>query len=229
MFQTPSSVNQDSWSISVVLPDTLFSESCNGWQLGLLDGHALRVAAYSFVTAEALGFDEQRCQEIRIASAFHDIGKLMLPDEILSKPGVLTAEERVRVEAHTFYGYEILRGSGHAIMEKAAEIALYHHEEVDGTGYSYGLLAPEISLFARIASVTDVFDALSSDRPYRLALTEAEALELLWQGSGSHFDEHVLRAFKAALNVYPNLVHRLRGFSESYPVSQKFIATSQFS
>ncbi len=215
--------------MGAILPDALLRQSCDGWQLGLLDGHALRVAAYSFVTAEALGLDSETCQDIRIASAFHDIGKLMVPDEILTKPGLLNPEERIRVEAHTFYGHEILRGSSQAIMEKAALVALHHHEKVDGTGYPHSLMGEEIPLSARIVSVTDVFDALTTDRAYRAALPEAEALELLWQGCGTHFDEKVLYAFQESLYSYPDLGHKLRWFSEAYIAPNQHQSLSSYS
>ncbi|MCA9839318.1 MAG: HD-GYP domain-containing protein [Trueperaceae bacterium] len=214
MLNASSYLAKPNWSIHSILPPDLLRQSWDGWHLGLLDGHALRVAAYSYVTAKALGLSDSKAEELRTASAFHDIGKLMIPEDILDKPGLLNNNERARVEAHTLYGYEMLRDSSHQLMEQAALIALHHHEKVDGSGYPYGLNSDEIPLYARIVSVCDVFDALSTDRAYREALPEKKVMELLWQGAGSHFDRDVLHAFAEALEHYPDLGNRLRTFCD---------------
>ncbi len=219
MVQTNIVTVKRSWSLASILPDKLLNHSDDGWQLGLLDGHALRVAAYSYLIAKQLGLSEEEAEKIRVASAFHDIGKLMLPEEILSKPGLLNPEERTRVEAHTLYGYEMLKTADQVAMDEAAEIALYHHEKVDGSGYPYGLKGEQIPLSARIVSVADVFDALTSDRAYRNARAEKETLELLWQGKDSHFDASILRAFEHVLQHYLQLGSVLRDFTRAYTLA----------
>lgn len=216
MVQANTVTTKRNWALASILPDNLLSHSYDGWQLGLLDGHALRVAAYSYLIAKQMGLSEEEAEKIRVAAAFHDIGKLMLPEEILSKPGLLNPEERTRVEAHTLYGYEMLKSAGKEGMDEAAEIALYHHEKVNGSGYPYGLKGEQIPLSARIVSVADVFDALTSDRAYRNARAEKETLELLWQGKNSHFDASVLKAFETVLLDYMQLGSVLRDFTRAY-------------
>lgn len=200
--------------ISNLLPSDLLNVSFDGWQIGLLDGHALRVAAYSFATAKNLGLNAEDCESLRAAAAFHDIGKLLVPSDILTKPGLLTLDERTRVEAHTQYGYELLKNSRDERLREAAVVALHHHEKMDGTGYPHGLKGHDIPLSARIVSVVDVFDALTTDRSYRDARTEHETLELLWQGAGSHFDESILQAFTSTLHSHHELGESLRWFTK---------------
>ena len=114
--------------------------------------------------AGKLGLD---VESIRIASPMHDVGKVALPDHILLRPGALTADERREMERHTWIGYQILSGSGSALLELGATIALTHHEKWDGTGYPRRLAGNAIPLEGQVAAVADVFDALTSDRPYR--------------------------------------------------------------
>ena len=157
--------------------------------------HIERVGAFSALVAEWLGLADEHCELIRRASTLHDVGKIGVPDGILLKPGPLTAHERAAMERHAEIGHEILAGSGHELLELAATIAWTHHERVDGTGYPRGLAGDEIPLEGRIVAVVDVYDALTSDRPYRAALTPAEALAVLRQGRATSFDPEVLDAF----------------------------------
>ena len=165
--------------------------------------HIGRVGAYSALVALRLGLDDERCESIRRASSLHDIGKIGVADGILLKPGPLTAHERIAMQRHAEIGHDILAGSGHELLELAATIAWTHHERVDGTGYPRGLVANEIPLEGRIVAVVDVYDALTSDRPYRGALAVEEALDLLRNGRGRQFDPDVLAAFLETLARSP--------------------------
>ena len=161
--------------------------------------HIERVAEWSARVAERLGLDPERCELLRRASKLHDIGKIGVPDQILLKPGALSSDERRVMQRHAQIGRDILAGSDLQLLDLAATIAWTHHERVDGTGYPRALAADEIPLEGRIVAVVDVFDALTSDRPYRRALPLSEALELLEQGRGTQFDADVLDAFLDAL------------------------------
>jgi len=161
--------------------------------------HNQRMSELCGVIAHSIGLDEEQCALIRSASAMHDIGKVATPDSILLKPGPLTEVERIEVERHAETGHLILAGSGSQLLELAATIALCHHERWDGAGYPRGLAGEEIPLEGRIAGVADVFDALTSDRPYRPAMSPADAVEIMRSGRGSHFDPAVFDAFIASL------------------------------
>jgi diguanylate cyclase (GGDEF)-like protein len=157
--------------------------------------HTERMGRYCSTLARRIGLDEERCELIRVASGLHDIGKIGIPDSVLLKPGELTSEERAIVERHTEIGHSILAGSASPLLELAATIALTHHERVDGAGYPHRLAGDTIPLEGRIAAVADVFDALTSDRPYRPAFGIEESLELMAEGRGTQFDPLVLDLF----------------------------------
>ena len=137
---------------------------------------------------------------LRITSLMHDVGKIGIPDAILFKPGRLTDEEFSVMQLHAEIGYKILAESEEPTLRMAAEIAWMHHERVDGTGYPRQLRGDEISLEGRIAAVADVFDAVSTVRIYRDAMPRAEALTILKQGRGSHFDPQVIDCFFDSLH-----------------------------
>ena len=118
----------------------------------------------------------------------HDVGKIGIPDMILLKPGKLTDEEFDIMKKHAAMGYELLKDSGSEIMQAGAEIALTHHEKFDGSGYPAGVAGEQIPLFGRIVAVADVFDALTSERPYKKAWPLEDARRLLEEGRGKHFD-----------------------------------------
>jgi putative two-component system response regulator len=129
------------------------------------------------------------------ASPMHDIGKIGVPDQILLKPGKLTPEEFEKMKEHTLIGYKILSGSDSTLLKLASEIALSHHEKYDGSGYPYGLSGEEIPLSGRIVAVVDVFDALTSRRPYKEPYPNEKAYEIIRQGSGTHFDPKIVELF----------------------------------
>lgn len=166
---------------------------------GETGAHTQRMSAICGVLATAAGLPRDRCELIRIASAMHDIGKVATPDAILHKPGPLTDAERAEINRHAEIGHKILTGSGSELLEVAAEIALSHHEHWDGGGYPQGLRGADIPLAGRIAALADVYDALTSDRPYREALPVADALQIMRGGRGSHFDPELLDRFVEAI------------------------------
>jgi putative two-component system response regulator len=128
----------------------------------------------------------------------HDVGKIGVADAILLKRGPLDADQRAEMERHADIGYRILAGSGAELLDLAATIARTHHERFDGSGYPRGLEGEEIPLEGRIAAVADVFDALTSDRPYRPRFSRTEAVDMMRADRGSHFDPRVLDAFLGA-------------------------------
>jgi putative two-component system response regulator len=138
-----------------------------------------------------LNLDPRQVQLLREAAPMHDVGKIGTSEEILRKPGPLSAEERKEMERHTVIGYEILADSKSELLQIAATIALTHHERYDGTGYPQGLAGEEIPLEGRISAVADVFDALLSDRCYRRALPVPDAVEVIEHGRGTHFDPRI--------------------------------------
>jgi putative two-component system response regulator len=158
-------------------------------------GHTERVSRYALTIARELGLDDERCEMIRTASPLHDVGKIAVPDAILLKRGRLTPRERTAMESHTDAGYHILAGSQSALLDLAATIALTHHERYDGNGYPRRLSGVGIPLEGRIVAVADVFDALTSDRPYRRRLTLEDAIALVRGGRGSQFDPEVVDSF----------------------------------
>jgi putative two-component system response regulator len=162
--------------------------------------HIARVGEYSGIVAERLGLPPERCELIRRASTLHDVGKIGVSDEILLKAGPLTPDERREMERHADIGREILGGSGLDLLELAATIAWTHHERCDGTGYPRALRGRDIPLEGRIVAVVDVYDAVTTDRPYRRALPHDEAVTLMRAGSGTQFDADVLKAFLTALD-----------------------------
>jgi putative two-component system response regulator len=155
-------------------------------------GHTERMSAYCAMLAGKLGLD---VESIRIASPMHDVGKVALPDHILLRPGALTAEERDEMERHTWIGHQILAGSGSALLELGATIALTHHEKWDGSGYPRRLAGNAIPLEGQVAAVADVFDALTSHRPYRRAFPIDKAVEIMRGERGRHFDPRLVDLF----------------------------------
>ncbi|MFA5116055.1 MAG: HD domain-containing phosphohydrolase [Candidatus Omnitrophota bacterium] len=157
--------------------------------------HLVKIADYSTEIAREMGLSQKDIDNLRYASPMHDIGKIVIPDAILKKPGGLTPEEREVMKTHTTLGGDIFKNSKSPLLKVARTISLTHHERFDGTGYPNGLKGDDIPLFGRIVSVADVFDALTSKRPYKEAYGFDEAVELIKEGSGTQFDPAVVRAF----------------------------------
>ena len=162
-------------------------------------GHIDRMAAYAGIVAARLGLPADECDLLLRAGPLHDVGKIGVPDAILLKPGALTPEERSIMERHAQAGHDLLRGSHSELLQLGAVIALRHHERWDGAGYPNGLRGEQIPLPARIVAVADVFDALTTDRVYRGAMPFEDAVAIVRNGRGSHFDPAVVDAFLAAL------------------------------
>ncbi|MCW2990681.1 MAG: Response regulator [Solirubrobacterales bacterium] len=165
-------------------------------------GHIDRMAAYARILAERLGLPDAECELIFRAGPLHDVGKIGVPDAILLKPGPLTDAERAVMERHAQAGHDLLRDSHSELLQLGAVIALHHHERWDGAGYPNRLRAEEIPLAARIVAVADVFDALTTDRVYRPAMPFEDAVAIVRNGRGSHFDPLVVDAFLAALDEF---------------------------
>jgi putative two-component system response regulator len=157
--------------------------------------HVERAGEHARTIALAMGIEHERAELLRLASPLHDIGKIGIRTAILRKTGALSADERLEMERHTTLGHDLLAGSGNELLDLAATIAWTHHERWDGTGYPRRLAGEEIPLEGRIVAVADVFDALTSDRPYRAALTDADAHAEIMSLSGRGFDPAVVAAF----------------------------------
>lgn len=157
--------------------------------------HVIRMSKISEILARGLGMDDSTCELVLHASPMHDVGKIAIPDSVLLKPAPLDEAEWEIMKSHAKIGAEILGGHQSEIMHMAAEMALSHHEKWDGTGYPQGLAGESIPLVARIAAVSDVFDALTSERPYKKAWSIDEAFRYLQEQSGKHFDPKIITLF----------------------------------
>jgi methanogenic corrinoid protein MtbC1 len=161
--------------------------------------HIERIGRFSVLLAEHIGMDAEFCERLRHAAPLHDVGKVAIPDAILLKPGPLTPEERAIVETHAEEGHRLVRGSSSSILDMAATIALSHQEKWDGSGYPRGLKGEAIPIEGRIVAVADVFDALTSDRVYRKAFSVDDAIQMMREQRGRHFDPVLLDAFMEVL------------------------------
>jgi HD-GYP domain-containing protein (c-di-GMP phosphodiesterase class II) len=158
--------------------------------------HLRRMSRFSGILAQAIGLPFQEAEDIRYAAPLHDIGKVAIPDSILRKPGKLTAEEFDEMKKHTVYGAKMLANAESRLLRLAAKVAVGHHEWYDGTGYPYSLKGEQISLEARIVTVADVFDALSSKRVYKGEWTVEDALAYIEERAGKQFDPKVVAALR---------------------------------
>lgn len=157
------------------------------------EGHSRRVMDLTVELAQAMGMGEEELMHIRRGALLHDVGKIGIPDSILHKPSTLTEEEWVIMRKHPQFAYDMLHSIEY--LRPALDIPYSHHEKWDGTGYPRGLKGEEIPLTARLFAVADVWDALTSDRPYRAAWTKEQALEYIREQSGKHFDPQVVELF----------------------------------
>lgn len=156
--------------------------------------HCLRVARLSAILAEASGWGKEGAKRAWLAGVFHDVGKAYIPISILRKPGSLSARERHIIERHTWLGYQMLRRAG--IEEETALAALCHHKRWDGQGYPLGLRGEDIPILARLVAVADVYDTLTSHRPYRPARTHEEAMAIIAAEAGAAFDPVFVRVLE---------------------------------
>lgn len=176
-----------------------YDATIEGWSRALdlrdkeTEGHTLRVTEMTLNLAHTFGLAEEQHLDIRWGSLLHDIGKMGIPDNILLRPETLTEDEWLQMRQHPQYAYDLLKPI--AFLARALDIPYCHHEKWDGTGYPRGLKGTEIPLVARLFAVVDVWDALTSDRPYRLAWSEKEAMTYIQEQSGKQFDPQVVEAF----------------------------------
>jgi len=178
---------------------TSYHKTIEGWSNALdlrdkeTEGHTQRVTQKCVEFARAVGVGEEELEFVRMGGLLHDVGKLGVPDAILLKPGKLTDEEWKVMRMHPVYAYQWLAPI--TFLRNAVDIPYCHHEKWDGSGYPRGLRGEEIPLFARLFAIVDVWDALSSDRPYRAAMSKVEVIEYIRSQSNSHFDPKLVSAF----------------------------------
>lgn len=162
-------------------------------QIPYRDGHILRVTEYSMAIAEELGFSEEEKVILEVAALLHDFGKIGIDESILLQPRKLTEPEKEEVDMHVMRGYYMLAGFNELI--EALSGVKHHHEHYNGSGYPEGLQKSEIPIIARIIAVADAYDAMTSKRPYRNAMTKEEAIKELKANAGTQFDPAIVRIF----------------------------------
>lgn len=171
-----------------------------------LVNHIRRVSEISYLMAQKYGLSEEDCEMLRDASPLHDVGKVAIEDSVLKKPGKLTDEEFNRMKEHTEIGYKILSKSDREILKIASEVAYYHHEKWDGTGYPEGLKEEDIPVYARIVAAADVFDALLHKRVYKDAWSIDQVVELFQRERGRHFDPKVVDILLRDIDEFKYLI-----------------------
>ena len=164
--------------------------------------HSVAVCALMISLGRQIGVDENTIPRLGIAGLLHDLGKAMMPQDVLNKPGKLTDEEFGIMKRHPSEGAKLLQSS-ESIDDIALDVALHHHEKTDGSGYPEGLKDNEISLYAKMGAVCDVYDAITSNRPYKAGWDPAESLRRMAEWANGHFDPTVFQAFVKTLGIYP--------------------------
>ncbi|MEX0679299.1 MAG: HD domain-containing phosphohydrolase [Pirellulales bacterium] len=193
-------VNEQTRAIRSAHDETVFrlvrASLCRDEETG---SHIRRTGLCSELLAAAAGWSPERIEQLRLAAPMHDVGKIGIPDAILLKQGELTTKELIIMRAHTVLGANMLSGSQSPVFQMAQDIAMYHHERWDGKGYPSGLAGDEIPEAARIVAIVDVYDALTHDRVYRKELPEADVIQVMRDGRGTHFDPRLLEIFMSLL------------------------------
>ncbi|MEW6165876.1 MAG: HD-GYP domain-containing protein [Pseudomonadota bacterium] len=164
--------------------------------------HSVAVCALMVALANVLGLDAKTTREVGMAGLLHDLGKALMPMEVLNKPGKLTDEEFRIIKAHPVEGHRMLVEGG-AVGDIPLDVCLHHHEKVDGSGYPNGLRDEQISLFAKMGAVCDVYDAITSNRPYKSGWDPSESIRKMAEWAKGHFDERVFQAFVKSIGIYP--------------------------
>ncbi len=164
--------------------------------------HSVAVCALMVALSRQLDLDEKSMREAGMAGLLHDLGKAVMPMEVLNKPGKLTDEEFRIIKSHPVEGHRLLLEGG-GVGDIPLDVCLYHHEKVDGSGYPKGLKDAEISLFAKMGAVCDVYDAITSNRPYKAGWDPAESIRKMTEWSKGHFDGPVFQAFVKSIGIYP--------------------------
>ncbi len=173
--------------------------------------HVIRMSNSSRLIAQAYGGNEAWVERVYNAAPMHDIGKIGIPDNVLLKPGKLDAEEWELMKKHTDFGAEIIGEDESPLLQMSRTIALTHHEKWDGSGYPKGLAGEEIPLEGRIVAIADVYDALTSERPYKKAWSVEDAVKLIEENSGSHFDPSLVKLFN---DVFPEILEVSKQYSD---------------
>ena len=170
-------------------------------------GHSNRVATYSTIIARRLGLDEERVESIRLMALMHDIGKIGIPDDIIMKPSRLTDVEFDLIKQHPIYGLRIIQ----PLLENRPELrhVRSHHERYDGNGYPDGLKGESIPLEARIMAVADCFDAMTSDRPYRAAMSRTDAIQEIERNKATHFAADIAEVFIDIVSIMPDDLYNM--------------------
>ncbi|TYR78679.1 HD-GYP domain-containing protein [Priestia megaterium] len=164
--------------------------------------HSVNVTLYALALGKEMGLSERNLEKLGSGCILHDVGKMLIPQEVLNKPDKLTKEEFELMKRHTTYGFELLKGTSN-VSTLSAYCAYQHHERLDGSGYPLGIGEKEIHSFCKILAIADVYDAVTSNRVYRKAMLPHEGLEILYAGAGSQFDAAMISAFRRAIAVYP--------------------------
>ena len=164
--------------------------------------HSVAVCALMVALARQLKLDDAQVREAGMAGLLHDIGKMMVPLSILNKPGKLTDDEFVSVKSHPEEGYKLLK-AGSGVSEITLDVCLHHHEKMAGNGYPEKLQGDQLSIFVRMGAVCDVYDAVTSNRPYKNGWDPSESIRKMAEWSGPHFDPAVFQAFVKSIGIYP--------------------------
>ena len=185
--------------------------------------HVARVGRYSRILAEGIGLPPELCFLIEKAAPLHDIGKIGIPDSILHKNGRLDESERETMNSHTTKGLQLLGEYGHdsMLIQMAASIALNHHERWDGTGYPKGMMGESIPIEGRIVAIADVFDALTTRRPYKEPWPLEKTSAFLRENAGKHFDPAVVDIFTAHIEQFAQVMHELSDPEQTVPFDQQ--------
>jgi putative nucleotidyltransferase with HDIG domain len=163
--------------------------------------HSINVGIFASSLAKHIGLPEQEVEILTLSGILHDTGKMLVPSEILNKPGKLTDEEFKIMKSHVIKGYDYLLKQG--FDKESLKIVIEHHERYDGSGYPYGLSDKDISLHGKIGAVVDIYDAITSDRVYHKGMQAAKALKLMFNWSDSHIDKKVFEFFVTHIGIYP--------------------------
>ena len=180
--------------------------SASGYRDEETGQHIKRIGLYGALLAKKSGWDQEKIDYMRVAGPMHDVGKIGIPDEILRKPGSLTPEEFEIIKQHPRIGAKILEDSNIPLLRMAHDIALYHHEKWDGSGYPFGLEKDAIPESAQIVALVDVYDALSNNRVYRAALPEEKVLAIMREGKGCHFNPQLYESFLEILPAFREIL-----------------------
>jgi len=164
--------------------------------------HSVAVCALMIALAKQMGLDEAQTRQAGLAGMLHDVGKMMIPSEILDKPGKLTDEEFFIIKSHPEEGHKLLL-EGKNVNEVALDVCIHHHEKTDGSGYPHKLKSDQITMFAKMGAVCDVYDAITSNRPYKAGWDPAESLKKMAEWCKGHFDEKIFQSFVKSVGIYP--------------------------